>query len=159
MLIIRNLSAADYPDWKRMRMALWPNADVIEHETEMKAISSGEILEDESGWHVLVAEDDGVLVGFIECSLRKTLAGCATSPVGYIEGWYVDADQRMRGVGKALMASAETWAISIGCQHMGSDVEFFNEISQKAHLKAGYRVIGQNEEGILYLKDISKNSV
>lgn len=154
MLIIRSLSPADYSDWKRMRKALWPDADDIEHEMEMIAISSGGTLEEEIGWQVLMAEDEGELVGFIECSLRQTLAGCSTSPVGYIEGWYVDIDRRMRGIGKALMTAAEEWARAIGCLNMGSDVEFGNEISQKAHLKTGYQVIGQNEEGYLYLKTL-----
>lgn len=39
---------------------------------------------------VWVAEDaSGRLLGFVELSLRPYAEGCASSPVPYIEAWYV----------------------------------------------------------------------
>lgn len=66
----------------------------------------------------------GHLSGFIEASLRQTVGGCATSPVGYIEGIFVKPDYRRRGVGRALVAAAEEWAASRGCTEMASDCLF-----------------------------------
>jgi len=40
------------------------------------------------------------LSGFLEATIRPFAEGCETEPVGYIEGWYVDADVRRRGTGK-----------------------------------------------------------
>lgn len=60
-----------------------------------------------------------------------------TSPVGYIEGWYVDADLRAQGLGRALVRAAEDWAIAKGCVEMGSDTWLDNEVSYGAHLAIG----------------------
>ncbi|NUQ20530.1 MAG: GNAT family N-acetyltransferase, partial [Gemmatimonadaceae bacterium] len=58
----------------------------------------------------VIDHGDGTLAGFVEVGARPYADGCATSPVGYIEAWYVDADVRRRGVGRALLAAAEGWA-------------------------------------------------
>jgi aminoglycoside 6'-N-acetyltransferase I len=88
---------------------------------------------------VFVAErPDGGLVGFLEGSLRSFADGCETSPVGYIEGWYVDRDFRRHGVGAALVAAAERWATARGCREMGSDCFVDNRVSARAHTALGY---------------------
>ena len=81
---------------------------------------------------------DGTLGGFVEAGLRKYADGCDTSPVGYIEGWYVDADLREQGIGRALIQAAEAWAIDRGCTEMGSDTWIENVVSYRAHLALGY---------------------
>jgi aminoglycoside 6'-N-acetyltransferase I len=78
------------------------------------------------------------LGGFIEISERGYAEGCETSPVAFIEGWYVDGDLRNQGVGRALVKAAEKWAKRRGYQEMGSDLVLGNEISLKAHLALGY---------------------
>ena len=46
---------------------------------------------------VFVAEADGKVVGFIEVGLRSHADGCdARRPLGFIEGWYVEPQQRGR---------------------------------------------------------------
>jgi hypothetical protein len=80
----------------------------------------------------------GGLCGFVETSLRSQAEDCQSSPVGYVEGWYVDPDVRKRGIGGSLLAVAESWAVGHGCREMASDTEFANEISRKAHLGLGY---------------------
>src|SRR5437667_6595225 len=64
--------------------------------------------------------------------------GCDTSPVGYVEGWYVDADVRRHGDGRRLIRTAERWARERGCTEMGSDCLLENEVSLRAHLAIGY---------------------
>lgn len=68
---------------------------------------------------------------------RPYADGCATSPVGYIEAWYVDPDVRRSGFGRALLAAAETWARDRGYHAMASDALLDNEISHAAHRRAG----------------------
>ena len=80
----------------------------------------------------------GGLGGFVEVALRPWADGCETHPVGYIEAWYVDADLRKQGSGRALIEVAEDWAIEQGCSEMASDCELDNTISFQAHLALGY---------------------
>ena len=60
------------------------------------------------------------------------------SPVGYIEGWFVDEDLRQLGVGRALVEAAEDWARALGLREMASDTFISNDVSLKAHLALGY---------------------
>lgn len=120
-----------------MRCALWPSASRQDLEAEL-----GEYLEGSPAKAVLVAaRPDGGLGGFIELSLRPWVEGCCSTPVGYIEGWYVDADLRRRRIGAELVAAAEQWARAQGCREMGSDVEVTNSISLLAHAALGYREV------------------
>jgi aminoglycoside 6'-N-acetyltransferase I len=86
----------------------------------------------------VVERSDGKLGGFLEAGTRKYAEGCKSSPVGFIEGWYVDADLRRRGIGKVLVQAAEEWAHSQGLTEIASDTWLDNEVSIQAHLKLGY---------------------
>lgn len=118
----------------------------------MRVISSGEVFEDELEWLVYLVKEDQQLIGFIESSLRQSYEGCESSPVGVIEGWYIDLNHRKQGIGKQLVTQAENWAKEKGCQEMVSDVEFDNSISLEAHEKLGYSVIDQDDESYILRK-------
>ena len=100
---------------------------------------------------VLVAEaDEGSLVGFLEVGLRSSADGCKEShPVGYVEGWYVAANWRQRGIGAELLRAAEGWARCQGCIEMASDTAIDNEVSQRVHAAVGFEVA---ERSVLYRK-------
>jgi aminoglycoside 6'-N-acetyltransferase I len=88
---------------------------------------------------VFVAErDGGRLAGFVEVGIRDFAEDCETRDVGYVEGWHVDADVRLQGVGRQLIRAAEDWARSHGCAEMASDCYLWNEVSIAAHLRLGY---------------------
>src|SRR5438093_892257 len=70
---------------------------------------------------VFVADGDSALAGFIELGLRSVAEGCSSSPVPYVEGWYVEAAARRRGIGGALMHAAESWCREQGYREFGSD--------------------------------------
>jgi len=132
-ITIRRATSADNPEWLRMRQALWP--DEIENLSfkEMEAILADPMMP------VFVAvRSDGKLGGFLEAGTRKYAEGGESSPVGYIEGWFVDPDLREHGVGRALVKAAEAWANANGLTEMGSDTWLDNEISIKAHKKLGF---------------------
>ena len=133
-MLIRHAGQSDYPEWLRLRLALWPHASAEEHRAEMT-----EQLADKKLFAVLVADrGNGQLAGFLEASLRRYADGCSTSPVGYIEGWYVDDDVRRQGVGRQLVNAAEQWALAKDCQEMASDCEIDNDVSFRSHLAIGY---------------------
>src|SRR5690606_23987061 len=87
---------------------------------------------------LVVDRGDGRLGGFIEASLRPIASGCRTSPVGYVEGWYVDEDLRRRGLGRALVDGAIDWAKRHGCREIASDYDFGNATSRAAHAALGF---------------------
>lgn len=130
---IRHVRADDKPEWLRMRSALWPDHKSNEHLAEMD-----EILADPMQPVFVVDRSKGTLGGFLEAGIRKYAEGCDTSPVGYIEGWYVDEDLRDQGLGAALIKAAEDWARSQGLTEMASDTWMDNEASIQAHMKLGY---------------------
>ncbi len=133
---IRLITTADYPEWLRMRRLLWPSTKPGEHEREMDRFIA------DPRTPVFVAErTGGGLCGFLEAGTRPYVDGCDTSPVGYIEGWFVDADVRRHGIGGLLVQAAEAWARSIGLKEMGSDTDLTNDVSLSAHLTLGYREV------------------
>lgn len=93
----------------------------------------------------------GGLCGFLEAALRSRADGCESTPVGYIEGWYVDEDVRKQGIGRALVEAAEAWARSRGCRQMASDAELWNTISHASHGALGYEETGRL---VLFKKDL-----
>jgi len=133
---IRRATAADKPEWVRMRQMLWPEAplDYLEYDLD-------EILADPRQEVFIASRADGKLVAFIEASLREYAEGCETSPVGYIEAWYVDETIRGQKLGREIMSTAEDWARKKGCAEMGSDTWLDNEVSIGAHIKMGYREV------------------
>jgi aminoglycoside 6'-N-acetyltransferase I len=74
----------------------------------------------------------------IEVSLRNVVDGCLTSPVGYIEGVYIDPTQRGAGLSRRLLQYAEEWCRSMGCTEIATDAEFENEEAQRFHEHMGF---------------------
>jgi aminoglycoside 6'-N-acetyltransferase I len=146
-VIIRRATPSDYEEWLRLRRALWPDTSVEEHHQEM-----ADFLREDAEMVVFVgARPDGRLGGFVEAGTRPYAEGCSTSPVGYVEGWYVDPDLRRTGVGRALVEAAEAWARERGLREMASDALIDNEVSYQAHLALGYREV---ERIICFHKDL-----
>jgi len=137
MVGVHLLKSCEQDEWARLRAALWPDCPAEQHRQEM-----AEILQNPEREVVFVsAGPDGRLQGFLEVSLRSSAAGCQSSPVGYLEGWYVEADARKKGIGRALVAAAEEWARSKGCREMASDAESENQVSHNAHGRLGYEEV------------------
>jgi aminoglycoside 6'-N-acetyltransferase I len=133
-LNVRVVDLHDKAEWLRMRTALWPDSEVDHSADIERFLTAGD-----PATIVLVAErESGDLGGFVEAGTRPWAEGCSSSPVGYIEGWWVDADLRRSGVGAMLVAAAEAWARSLGLTEMASDVELTNDESHAAHRALGY---------------------
>jgi len=131
---IRRATHEDKSDWLRMRQRLWPEAPIQYLDSDM-----ADRLAD-LDYAVFVASGaDGQLVAFIEAGLRDRGEGCETSPVGYIEAWYVDEHIRGQKIGRELVHIAEGWAREKGCAEMASDTWLENEAGIAAHLRLGYR--------------------
>lgn len=130
---VRAYADADWREWLRVSLALFPQHDAGQLEPDMRRWAA------RADAAVFVAErSDGTIAGFVEVGTRPYADGCDTSPVGYVEAWYVDPDVRRRGYGRALLDAAEQWARSAGCREMASDAQLDNVVSQSAHRRAGY---------------------
>lgn len=145
MVTIRRLSQGDIEAWHRLRRELWP------HLTPEESRSEGARWLAREDAAVLLADSGspGTTCGFAEVGERSVADGCETSPVAYLEGWYVEPGMRRLGIGGALLRAAERWARERGCREFASDAEIENELSQRAHIKYGFREV---ERAILYLK-------
>ena len=77
----------------------------------------------------------------LELSLRSIADGCRSSPVPYIEGWFVAASARRHGIGSALVRAAEEWARARGFNEMASDILIENRVSEAAHKKLGFEEV------------------
>lgn len=124
-----------------MRAALWPEEGADPHAREVEEFFEGRR---SMPLEVLIAEDsDGRVIGFAELSIRPYAEGCATDRVAFLEGWYVDPEHRRRGAGRALVRSAEAWAITQGCTEFGSDALLDNTLSAEAHAALGFDEVAQ----------------
>jgi len=130
---IRRATPEDKPEWVRMRQGLWPDAPL-----EYLNFDLDDLLANSDAGIFVASDSQGRLIGFIETGLRDHGEGCETSPVGYIEAWYVDPHVRGQKLGRDLVHTAEQWAREKGCTEMASDTWLENEASIAAHLKLGY---------------------
>lgn len=132
---VRSLQPGDAPEWLRLRQRLWP-APPGEHERETAAFFEGNRRDPVEV--ILAIGDDERAIGFAEVSIRAYAEGCVTDRVAYLEGWFVDATQRRRGVGTALVAAVEAWARAQGCTELASDTDLGNHGSATAHQALGF---------------------
>ena len=139
-ICVRPVRPEDRDQWARMRRTLFPDFDPPEIDQFFKTgrFDGFEHCE------VFVAEADGALVGFAEASARPYADGCETTPVAYLEAWYVEATQRGNGVGAKLVAAIEDWGRAKGFKEIASDADINNHRSQKAHAALGFAEAGRN---------------
>jgi len=132
---VRPAEPRDASEWLALRARLWPGhaghpaevAAYFEHPSSLGA--------------VLVADTGGGLAGFAEISTRAYADGCITTPVAYVEGWWVEPIHRRQGVGRALLAAAEAWALAQGLKEIASDCHLDNSPSAAAHSACGFQEV------------------
>jgi aminoglycoside 6'-N-acetyltransferase I len=129
---IRRIQNEDKPEWLRMRKCIWPEApdEYLNYDLDEILANNNDV--------VFFAFVEDKPVGLIETRIREYGEGCETSPVGYIEAWFVQENLRGKGIAGALTQAAENWAREKGCTEMASDTWLDNESGIRAHLKVGY---------------------
>lgn len=130
---IRPVLRTQFPEWLRLREAVYSGIDRAFHEAEMEIYFSAP---DKT---CLLAVDDGDRVfGMVEISLRNVVDGCLSSPVGYLEGIYLEPEYRGRGLARRLIDAAEEWCRGQGCREIATDAELDNESAQQFHERLGF---------------------
>ncbi|HZY78177.1 MAG TPA: GNAT family N-acetyltransferase [Cyclobacteriaceae bacterium] len=122
---VRRSVKSDLPAILKMARKLWPD------------VKAADIFKTKFIFYV--AEDGDRLIGFMMLSVRKDyVEGSVTSPVGYVEGIFVEKPHRKKRVARRLVQAAEAWCVKKGFTELGSDVEFRNKISQRFHSRTGF---------------------
>ena len=132
--MIRKATMQDLPRLTELALELWPDNAVDTMYYEL-----GKFMTAKDGAFFLACRDD-TAVGFAQCGLRHDyVEGTSSSPVGYLEGIYVRAEDRKLGFAGQLMQTCEAWARAEGCTEFASDCELENEDSLAFHLKLGFQ--------------------
>ncbi|HZF97934.1 MAG TPA: aminoglycoside 6'-N-acetyltransferase [Pseudoxanthomonas sp.] len=144
-LSIRQARSADAQAWAALRAALWPDEDPSRHLPDIHTFLANSA----RAAAFLASTAGGEAVGFAEASLRfDYVNGTETSPVGFLEGWYVAPAYRRRGIGRALVAEVERWARLKRCSELASDALIGNTDSHRAHEACGL----QETERVVYFR-------
>ncbi len=136
-MLIRKALPTDSGDLAQLASRLWEHdpADLAEEFVRLTA-------SDETACFLAFERESAV--GFAQCQLRHDyVEGRDTSPVGFLEGIYVEEASRSQGVARALLHACEDWARSIGCTEFGSNCEIGNHASLAWHLKAGFEEVNR----------------
>ena len=129
---IRRALRDSFADVAALAAQLWPDNTVEELLEEFYSV-------DETGAAFFLAEESGEAVGFAQCQLRHDyVEGTDHSPVGYLEGIYVQKAFRGKGVARELLQACEDWAAEQGCAEFASDCELDNTDSLAFHLSVGF---------------------
>lgn len=136
--MIRKATVSDAEDIAKLAIQMWESHTVGELAGEFT-----DLLANEEAAVFLYCVDD-ITVGFAQCQLRHDyVEGTDSSPVGYLEGVFVEAQYRKRGIGKALVDACENWAKEQGCTEFASDCELENTQSLAFHLRSGFREVNR----------------
>ena len=124
---------AELSDVASLALKLWPNHTFDEFLQEFIDYIN------EPSSAVYVAQSNDAIIGFAHVALRHDyVEGTASSPVGYLEGIYIEEPYRNKGFASQLVKACEAWSIEQGCKEFASDIEIDNNESYEFHLKNGF---------------------
>ena len=113
---------------------LWTSQTTEEFKEEF------DVLLDRSDAAVFLCLAEDKPVGFAQSQLRYDyVEGTESSPVGYLEGVFVDEEYRNQGYAAKLLVACEQWAKDKGCTEFASDCELDNTQSLAFHLRCGFQ--------------------
>ena len=146
-MIIRPCTSEHLDGWVRLRQCLWPDETLDDHRSYARSL-----LERPSAASYLACESRRNSRCLRRGDLRRDYVnGCNTSPVGFLEGLYVEPRYRKRGLARLLCSSVEDWAKGMGCTEFASDVLLQNEVGQRVHEAVGFNA---TDRVVFYLKQI-----
>ena len=140
--LIREATVGDIGDLVRLSELLWPGHDAGVLEEELLC----DLRDADAACFLSLRDADPndpgsgeEAAGFAWCRLRRDyVEGTESSPVGYLEGIFVDERFRGRGHARMLVGACEAWAVSKGCSEFASDCELDNGESLAFHLACGF---------------------
>ena len=132
-MVIQRADRKHLDEVTSLGLKLWPDHDWNELREEFE-----DLLQSRHD-AIYIALVENKVAGFLHMSLRTDyVEGSTTSPVGYVEGIFVEEEYRNRGIAKRLVQAGEQWAKTMGCEEIASDTELYNQASQAFHKKIGF---------------------
>lgn len=132
--MIRQAGLSDAYLAAQLAAKLWPAHTAAELLADFETLLASE------NAAVFLCIAHGSAIGFAQCQLRHDyVEGTHSSPVGYLEGVFVEESYRNRGYGKKLVCACEQWARGRGCTEFASDCELDNRQSLAFHLNSGFQ--------------------
>lgn len=148
--MIRKADINDLSVLTRLASALWNDCS----ESDLKDGFSSVLADGDCACFIKYVDDRAV--GFAQCGLRRDyVEGTNSSPVGYLEGLFIEERSRRKGYAKELLQECESWAISKGCREFASDCELSNADSIAFHKKAGFE---EANRIVCFKKDIGTDA-
>lgn len=121
-----------------LAIKMWDDASISELEQEFEEL----IVSDKAKCFIKYV--DGIAVGFAQCQLRTDyVEGTDSSPVGYLEGIFVEDKYRKCGYARELLRECENWAKEKQCTEFASDCELVNEESLRFHMALGFEEVNR----------------
>ena len=131
--MIREATVQDAQLLASLAMNVWKESSLKELVAEFEQMTKS----NDAVAFILFIEEQAV--GFAQCQLRHDyVEGTNTSPVGYLEGIFVEKEFRHKGYASELVLKCEEWAKTKGCLQFASDCELDNVDSLAFHLKVGF---------------------
>ncbi len=116
-----------------LAVRMWTDNDPAILEEEFRELTQN----DEAACFIKYVGEEPV--AFAQCQLRHDyVEGTDSSPVGYLEGVFVEEGYRGQGYASELLAACEEWAKEKGCTEFASDCELDNADSLRFHLATGF---------------------
>ena len=116
--------------WAALCVKLWPHHTAQEMLAERR---EGNLP------HEFLYSKEERAIAFLSLSLRQDyVEGTHSSPVGYIEGIYVEPEYRGVGIARELVQFARQWSMEKGCAELASDCILENEVSRAFHRAVGF---------------------
>lgn len=145
---IEKISTTNLEPLTNLMLELWPECSFNEEFTNCQRILQTPTET------CFLAKDQNNYMAFIQLSLRtEYVEGSTTSPVGYVEGIYVQPEFQRSGIGRKLIARGEKWARKKGCTQFASDAELHNHDSIWFHKKTGFKEVNRI---VSFIKEISR---
>ena len=134
--------------WRQMRQTLWPEMTEAENLRETEAMMTATLR-----FFVRIAlKREDKPVGFVEATVRNDYVnGCATSPVVFLEGIYVEPWARRQGIARTLVGAVEEWGRKVDCREFASDALLENSDSHSMHRALGFE---ETERVVCFRKDL-----
>jgi aminoglycoside 6'-N-acetyltransferase I len=138
--MIRKAGVEDAVTLAKLAISMWEDNTVEGLAEDFAELVSS----DKAACFLCYKGEEADAVGFAQCQLRfDYVEGTDTSPVGYLEGIFVDENCRHQGIASKLLKACQEWAKEQGCKEFASDCELDNIDSFKFHMALGFEEAGR----------------
>lgn len=123
----------------KMAMKIWEDNNLYDLVKEFEEFA------DDPNMASFIKYVDDKPVGFANVSIRYDYVegGCETSPVGYLEGIFVEDEYRKNNYARDLVKACETWVKDKKIKEFASDCTLTNKDSLAFHLAIGFEEVNR----------------